>query len=168
MPVRFCLIALFALGVLACQTPPDYPDEPVIEFVRMSKNTIEQGTGAADTIRVTFSFTDGDGDLGRSEDSDQLDIFLTDLRTGTPADNYRIPEIPPLGASNGIRGEVTFNLFQTCCIFPQGIPLPCEPNPANSITDFPQDTVVYELFIVDRAGNESNRIRTEAIFVQCN
>ena len=154
----------FAAGVFACQTPPDYPDEPVIEFVRMSKNTIEQGTGFQDTIRITFSFTDGDGDLGRTEDSQDLDIFLTDLRSNSPAENYRIPQVPPLGASNGIRGEITFNLFQTCCVYPQGVPIPCTPNAEN----FPQDTVAYEIFIVDRAGNESNRIRTEDIFIQCN
>ena len=164
MPFRFFTFLLLTSAVFACQTPPDYPDEPVIEFLRMSKNTIEQGTGLADTVRVTFSFTDGDGDLGRAENSQELDIFLTDLRKNTPADNYRIPMIPALGASNGIRGEVTFNLFQTCCIYPDGVPTPCTPNADN----FPQDTVAYEIYIVDRAGNESNRIRTEDIFILCN
>lgn len=160
---RLLTAALLVFGLYCCQTPPDYPDEPVIEFLSMNKNTMLQGSGLADTVLITFSFTDGDGDLGRAENSQDLDIFLTDLRKNAPADNYRIPFIPELGAGNGIRGEVTFKLFQTCCIYPNGVPLPCTPNFEN----FPQDTVAYELFIVDRAGNESNRIQTEDIYIQC-
>ena len=161
--LRLLLVLLSVGAVIAsCQNPPEYPLEPVIEFMSLDKNTIEQGTGNADTIRVTFSFTDGDGDIGDDENG-ELNLFLTDLRKDVPADNYRIPKVPPLGANNGIQGEVTFKLLQTCCIFPGGIPTPCSPS-----TDYPVDTVQYEFYITDRSGKESNRIVTPPILIQCN
>ena len=162
--MRLFLPALFAVVLLAtaCSKPPEYPVEPEIEFLRLDHDTIRQGTGLQDSIWVTLGFTDGDGDIGYENDG-PVNLFLTDLRKNVAADNFRIPLIPELGANNGLQGEIMFKLFQTCCIFPDGIPLPCQPS-----TEYPFDTVQYEIYMVDRAGNESNRVTTAPIYIRCN
>jgi hypothetical protein len=150
----------------SCASPPDYPIEPLIEYVGMTKDTLRRppipgSGGKIDTIFVTFSFTDGDGDIGNK---DSLDLFLTDTRTGVIENQYRIPLVPDLGASNGIKGEITFRLFSTCCIFPPELGLdPC----FGEAPSFRYDKVIYDIYLIDRAGHKSNVIQTEPIYVRC-
>jgi len=162
--LKYTTIVLLAFLVFSCTNPPDYPDIPHIEYIGASKNVLRRGAFNEDTTFVTFSFTDGNGDIGRSDASGELDLFLEDKRTGVSVDNFRIPLIPKLGAKNGIRGEITFQLFTTCCNFPEDLGLdPC----FDSTPEFPQDTVIYKIFIVDRAGNKSNVIETDPFFILC-
>jgi hypothetical protein len=119
---------------------------------------MRQGTFQQDSVWVTISFTDGDGDLGSK---DSLNVFLLDKRypkITTPAETFRIPYVPDQGAGNGISGDIKLLLFTTCC---NVIP-PCEP----SITK-PIDTLVYQIAIKDRAGHKSNVIETPNIYLQC-
>lgn len=105
-------------------------------------------------------FTDGDGDLGHEE---ELNIFFFDLRdTSFPFTQYRIPFIPEEGAANGISGEIILDLESSCCIYDSG-QAPCTPS-----EEVPRDTVIYEVYIVDRAGNESNRVLLPPITLLCN
>lgn len=158
-------VSLFALVVTvliaACVNPPNYPDTPVIEYTGVNKTTIFQGSQnlPADTLAIFFSFTDGDGDLS-SEDS--TDVFLYDSRFPEIPNPYKIPLIPDEGTGNGIRGDITVriqNAFNICCIENGFV---CPPNPTIDI-----DTFSYEIQIRDRAGNFSNRIRTETLGVRC-
>lgn len=155
---------LVVLGFIAfgCVKPPDYPIEPVIEFMNIDKNFMSQGLQDNDFVLATITFTDGDGDLGSEDDS--VSIVITDLRDNSVNTSAtRLPMVPEQGAGNGISGEITFRLFQTCCIPPPEFQRgPCAPNP-----DFPVDTLEYEVYIVDRAGNESNHILLEPIYLQC-
>jgi hypothetical protein len=81
-----------------CVKPPDYPDEPVIDFKTLSKNTMYQATFGQDSVVITFSFTDGDGDLGFQDD--QSSIFIVDGRDSFSKPPYRIPYIEQQGAGN--------------------------------------------------------------------
>jgi hypothetical protein len=57
--------------VSSCFSPPEYPDAPEIVFksVDFLKGTpLDDGSLAADTIVLTLSFKDGDGDVGISSD----------------------------------------------------------------------------------------------------
>lgn len=158
-------VALTVVLVIGCIKPPDYPDEPQIEYVGLSKNTIAQGNGnsPADTLAVVFSFTDGDGDLG--SDTDSVDVFLTDSRDGF-VNNYKLPLIPEQGLGNGISGEITIRIsnkpFNICCTYPDGADA-CLPNP-----NYPVDTFSYGIRIRDRAGRMSNLIQTSQITILCN
>lgn len=154
-------IGILSLLILACATPPDYPDEPVITFERLSKDTLRQSDLNTDSLFLTFSYTDGDGDLGFTDADTNQSIFVIDSRTGFIQDRYKLPEIPDQGTANGIFGEVKILLYTTCCLFPQGIP-PCSSPPA-----FPTDTVTFEVYMVDRAGNHSNTITTPPITLLC-
>ena len=152
-------IMILFLGIISsCITRPDFPIEPEIEFVSMEDNRMIQNSFNTDSIRVTFSFTDGDGDLG---DKDSLNIFIRDSRDQFIASKYRLPELPPEGAQRGVRGEITVTIYTTCCIFPDGTP-PCEAS-----LEFPTDTLRYELYIKDRAGHVSNTIQTAPIILVC-
>ncbi len=143
-----------------CVKPPDYPDEPVITFERLSKNTMLQSTFGQDSVTITFSFTDGDGDLGF--DDDQESIFIIDGRDSFQKPSYRIPYIEQQGAGNGISGEISIVVPTTCCIYPPPLP-PCDTLNAPQMLD----TVFYLLQIKDRAGHLSNQIQTDPITLIC-
>lgn len=158
-------ITLFLFGTLffaACIQPSVYPDEPMIEYVSINKNVITQGSISAgeDTLVVTFSFTDGDGDLSQA---DSVDIFFVDSRQGAEIP-FKFPLIAEDGAANGISGEVTVRLRTQpavlCCNYLNG-DNSCTPHPGE------QDTVVFSIQIRDRALNYSNTIETEPIYILC-
>ena len=61
----FTLFAIILTGVSACFNPPEFPVEPQIEFESIQYK--EYGTGfdtEFDSLILTISFKDGDGDLG--------------------------------------------------------------------------------------------------------
>ncbi len=61
----FALFAIILTGVSACFNPPEFPVEPQIEFESIEYK--EYGTGfdtEFDSLILTISFKDGDGDLG--------------------------------------------------------------------------------------------------------
>ncbi len=153
------LLLVFTI-LISCTKPPDYPIEPVIEFSSLSQTFMSQGEPPTDSLYMTFSFTDGDGDLGSQGDS--LDVFLSDTRFGLFNITFRLPFVPEQGAGNGISGEITIGLPGTCCIFPNNVSEPCGINP-----EFPTNALFYEVYIRDRAGNESNRIISEEITLLC-
>ncbi len=153
-----CIISIFWFTA-SCVKPPDYPIVPEIEFVGFSKNQMIQDQFNTDSVLVLLTFTDGDGDLGDEED---LNIFVTDKRDDFLAARYRIPFIPVAGANNGLSGEITLTLFTTCCTFPNG------QAPCTTSEEYPTDQVVYEIYLVDRAGNKSNVVETSPITLLCN
>ena len=144
-----------------CVKPPDYPNEPVITFESLSKDVMFQSTFGQDSVVITFSFTDGDGDLG-FQDDDEESIFIIDGRDSFQKPSYRIPYIEQQGAGNGISGEIGIVVPTTCCIYPPPLP-PCD------TINAPQqlDTVFYWIQIKDRAGNLSNQIKTDPITLVC-
>lgn len=146
-----------------CVQPPDYPDEPVIEFQSLSKTTLIQSSLGVDSVVVTFSYTDGDGDLGFTDTS--ASIFIVDGRDTFQKPSYRIPSVGTQGAGNGISGEISIVVPNTCCIYPRssGIP-PCD---TSSFAPQKFDTVFYILNIRDRSGHLSNTIQTAPIRLVC-
>ena len=148
----------------SCIQPPDLPDEPVITFTGMSRNFMDQGALNQDSIVVFFDFTDGDGDIGFKPSDrrlDNFDMIIIDKRTDNVQDRFFLPHVPPKGAGNGIVGSARVVVFGTCCIYDDGS-ASCEPN-ENQLTD----SVEFEIYIRDRAGNESNRITTPTITLNC-
>lgn len=157
------VLCLLMTMIIACTKPPDYPDEPVITFERLSKNSMAQNFLLSDSLLVTLSFTDGDGDLGDLE-SDSVSIVVRDIRLPetAPTTNYKIPFIPTQGAGNGISGTISFVLYTSCCIHPDPDLFPC-----SVVDEYPTDTLIYEIFIKDRANNISNTIQTAPIILRC-
>lgn len=161
------LFLTFLLG--ACSDPPDFSDEPQIEFLFFSKDTVSQGGfGGGEVFTLTISFEDGDGDLGDATDS--LNLFMEDTRVRDFLDpdlasyRFRIPLIPEQGSTKGISGEIFVDIdtgSPICCISPL-IPNACEPSDI-----YPIDTITFLVQIEDRAGNLSNVIETGPVYMLC-
>jgi hypothetical protein len=159
---KLILLLLLVAGSWRCLDAPDYPDEPIIEFISLSKDTLRQGVFMEDSLTVEFRFQDGDGDIGRDDQGPENNIFFIDERTGTLDNTFGIPAIPDEGAGNGVEGVVKILLFSTCCIYTDGTD-PCMPNPNVGF-----DTIQYRIYITDQANHKSNEILTTPIILKCN
>ena len=156
--IAFLLFAFCLMPFTFCTTPPDYPIIPHIEFQSISKTTLQQGFGSEDSVYVTLSFTDGDGDLGSSSSDPTLNLFTFNRLINQVADSFRIPFVPVQGTKNGISGTIQVRLLTTCCKSLE----PCKP----SLTH-PLDTLIYDISIKDRAGHLSNIVSTPPILLRC-
>lgn len=144
-------IAISCFITLSCRKEQSFSPVPYIEFKGSNPDTIKAGA-SEDTLFISFRFTDGDADLGNDPSSGNYDIFLTDERDNTlytyffPAlsDQVRIPE-------KGMEGNVTFYLSAAFMIL--------RPDRQDG------DTVTYSLYIKDRAGNQSNTIKTNPVYL---
>ena len=130
-----------------------------------------------DTVLVTLSFTDGDGDFGipdgvidttcancvcTDHSTDQRvitntawDIFYYNYTSGIADSCISIPGIgtkyiPNNTKYNALQGDITFSIGVEC--------------PGTGTLD----TLSYSFFIKDRAGNVSNRVRSPNIIINCN
>lgn len=145
------------VAIHSCVTPPEYPNQPEITFISIDKDTVRQ---SLDSNFITIGFTDGDGNLGAGDADTSFNLFLTDTRLNATIP-YRIPFIPDQGVGNGISGEVRITLLPTdnCCI---NVDIPC----LNQV-GAPNESVIYELQIVDRSGNFSNVLQIPIISLRC-
>ena len=156
--------------LFSCVKPPTYSVIPAIQFVSVSSSNII--SGFADTI--TFSFTDGDGDIGvntsstdtvcnvcglKTGDSSCLqlpafDVFVIDGRDSCIA-TYASANVQPSGKYKAISGtiEVITQAYNTKCFGG----CPCAIN----------DTVTFAVILRDMAGHLSNTIHTTPIAVYC-
>jgi hypothetical protein len=144
-----------------CTSESGFSVVPEISFVGLNKDTLRQGSLNTDSLTVVLDFKDGDGDLGIDGQSNVLNVFITDKRTGKAYGNYKIPNIPGKGAGKGIEGRMFINLYNTCCIFPESIPA------CNSPVKYPFNDLQLEIYIQDRALNKSNIITTSIIKLKC-
>lgn len=159
---KYIFILIFVISISACVSSPDYPITPVIEFNGFSKSEMNQGSLNNDSIFLSISFTDGDGDIGHEGEDATRNLFVKDKRTGEFYDRFKVPKIPDEGVGNGVSGTIQILMYTTCCTFPDNIP-PCE-SPAL----YPTNELVFEVYMLDRAGNESNTITTPPITLLCN
>ncbi|MBX2817348.1 MAG: hypothetical protein KTR24_15170 [Saprospiraceae bacterium] len=152
------LSVIVLLGMLGCIKAPEYPDEPELTYEGLSSNRMIQSDLNLDSTILFLSFTDGDGDVGTDT---EVNLFVTDTRDDFVAARYRLPFIPVAGSNNGVSGDIQLVLFTTCCTYPNG-QAPCTPS-----EEFPSDTVIYEIYMMDRAGNISNKVLTDPIILDC-
>lgn len=116
---------------------------PAIEFVSVSPGSVIE---YQDKLTFTISYTDGDGDLGEN-DASVKNLFLTDSRNGVTY-KYRISQLAPDGTTIAIKGKLSVELNNT------------------GITDGSNSqTFTYSIYVVDRAGNQSNTITTTPVIV---
>jgi len=156
---KYILFIAACISLLSsCLTEPMFDVVPRIEFRTITKNVMDQTTPSTqDSTLTTIFFEDGDGDIG----GDSLAVFVIDKRTDQIELQYRLTEIEIKGVSNAISGTIAFPIFSSCCIYDSG-QIPC--TPSNPLIE---QEVIYEVYIIDRAGNESNRIDLPPITLVC-
>jgi hypothetical protein len=171
--IGFILLLLGIFGIDACNKFEKFPDEPVISYNRFILLT-NPTNGITERGVLQFSYTDGDGDLGLSdEDTDppfnfggdyyynliiryfekQNGVFVEvpllswnpdSLFYDTLTFNGRFPELTPQSGNLSIKGVFQDTLF----IY-------------NPLSDF--DTIKFSAYIYDRALHKSNVIETGEI-----
>lgn len=139
---RILLFCSGLLGLLSCQPEPMIiPVIPEIALLSAGPSTV---VAFQDSISFQVQYTDGDGDLGTNDDT-QRNVFILDNRINA-THAFRLQQLAPDGATIPITGSFRVNL------------------PNTLITDgSPEQTVVFTLYVVDRAGNESNRVESDPI-----
>lgn len=175
------LIGIFVLlfTVCSCQKPVEYPIEPKIAYEGFTYLMNSDSTFSGEGI-VSFSYTDGDGDLGL-DDSDTLPPF------GLHDAHYYNMVIDYLKCENGVFVKTpllsphvptspadTLVLYDTVTFNARFHRLRDndEPKAISGTMDYklivqnplsPNDTIKFEIRILDRALHESNVIQTDPI-----
>jgi hypothetical protein len=150
------LCAALIAGVYSCKKSSNSPI-PYIELVSFSPDTIKNGS-PVDTAFLTFNFSDGDGDLGNDVTKGDYDVFLRDMRDSAyPIIRYPFPDIPDDARDpiDGINGTGAIAMY--------GVNLTVR---QDTLHKFSGDTIVYQMWIVDRAKNQSNIITTTPLYIR--
>ena len=177
--VIFCCLTLFVI-FSSCQKPVEYPIEPAIEYQGFTYLFNPDSTFSGEGI-IAFSYTDGDGDLGLDDADTTYPFGFKDpyyynmvvdylkaengVFVKTPLLSPHVPTNP--GDTLVLYDTVTFNArfhrlrdnddskaISGSIEYKLTVQNPFSPN----------DTVKFEIHILDRALHESNLIQTEAIY----
>lgn len=141
-------VFIFSLPLLflSCEknsTDPVFSRTPTIKITEISQDTLVQ---FVDQLILKIEYEDGDGDLGNAN-PDVNSIFVKDSRLEN-ADEYYLPPLAPDSAMVSITG--VFNLeLSTTFLFGNGT----------------EESAVFEVFVMDRAGNMSETVETTPILI---
>lgn len=149
MDIKRLFYLLCLLVFAGCRRDPIvFSTVPQIEYVSISPKVVQE-FGA---IAVTIRYKDGDGDLGGQPDN-KPDLFLIDLRDSSrfPAGydgilRYNMPRFYE-GPAQSIQGTIEITV----------------PGIARLNPNAPSEPVQFEIYLIDRAGHESNRVRTDTV-----
>ena len=162
-------ILLFLISILfpTCREKEEYPPIPQLEFVNFISYRTQDDI---DSLGILFiSYTDGDGDLGvLPGDTRTINFFVSYwvmdngvLEVGTRYNpttgeidtinfNARIPMLAPEYYTSWIKGQIEDTI-----------------NPLSDPTSQKAlDTIMFEAWVIDRAGNQSNVVQTPLIVVK--
>ena len=147
MRIVFALIlSLVLLPMLnSCKEIVNTTGNPIprIALVKIEPTEVKQFT---DSLRITFTYEDGDGDLG-NDDADINSLEVQDERL-TKADYYQVPPMAPVDSKIRIKGIMTMNLRNVFLLGTGNM-----------------ETTSFTVRIRDRAGNWSNPIKTPEIMI---
>ena len=174
------MLALLSVAIAGCQKEVEYPIEPQIAYTGFSYLFNADSTFSGEGV-ISFSYTDGDGDLGL-DDGDTLYPF------GFQDPHYYNMVVDYLKAENGVfvktpllslhvptSPDDTLVLYDTVTFNARFRRLRDndDPKAISGTIDYkltvqnpfsPDDTIKFEIRILDRALHESNVIQTEAIY----
>ena len=153
--------------LVSCLEKQEYPPVPTLEF--RSFTTFVHPAGYDSLGVLLLSYTDGDGDLGLGRwDTSSYNFYVAYYKmengvlvpgtrynpiTGTFDTIYfnnRFYELAPEGYIGWIKGEIEDTIRPLY-------------DPRSTKT---YDTVLYKIYMTDRAGNKSNLVETPLILVK--
>jgi len=150
------------LLLYGCLKPDKYPDEPALAFEEFKQH--------GDSGEIRFSFTDGDGDIGLSEEDTEPpfdtgsrfynNVFIRyfekvngawvqgDDAFGNPVEfTYRTEKLTPTGKNKALKGDIIIYLT----------PIFYDPFSTHS------DTIKFDIQMADRALHLSNIVESGEI-----
>tara|TARA_B100001287_G_scaffold246156_1_gene223945 strand:+ start:1595 stop:2119 length:525 start_codon:yes stop_codon:yes gene_type:complete len=166
---KIIIVLLIVTTFFSCLKPETYPVEPKIDFVDF--------VASSDSGTLTFSFTDGDGNVGLDQDmlnypfepgnfyhhniyinyyeiSDGELVKGTSDPSGNNSPNYdtvffpfRVENLTPSGQNKALKGTISVVLE----------PFYFNPNSVSS------DSIKYEILLIDRSLNHSNLLLSPLI-----
>ncbi len=152
------IFAFFPIFLLfSCVEIPDFSNTPYISNARVSKYIVDNASfGTVDSLRISFDFQDGDGDLGdttvkfndfdlRKERIEKGDTILDNTSRPTVKFKYLFDQKIK---NSPISGTVTFYYSES-----QNLALKTN------------DTIRYSIQIKDRKQNMSNKIYTPLVIL---
>jgi len=173
-------LLLLALAVYSCRKPVEYPIEPKIEYQGFTYLINADSTFSGEGI-VSFSYTDGDGDLGL-DDSDTLPPFgfhdthyynmVIDYMTCVNGEFVKTPLLSPHVPNSPADTLVLYDTVTFNARFKR-LRDSEEPKAISGTMEYkltvqnpfsPNDTVKFEIRIFDRALHESNVIQIDPIY----
>ena len=167
-------LLLLALAIGSCQKPVEYPIDPKIAYEGFTYLMNADSTFSGEGI-ISFSYTDGDGDLGL-DDADTLPPFgfhdahyynmMVDYLKCVNGEFVKTPLLS-WNAQTQSYDTVSFNArFKRLrdSEEPKAISGTMEYKLTVQNPFSPDDTVKFEIRIFDRALHESNVIQTDPIF----
>ena len=146
----YIIFPISLLLIFACNNDPGFSDEPTLTFVDIQPRFPRQ---FRDTINITVSFTDGDGDLG-DDNNEVKNIFVIDNRSWLTEEQsqlfFTVPNLTPNTKNPAIQGTITVQIPPTII------------RPGMGLTE---EATTFDVFVIDRSDNESNRVTTDSITV---
>ena len=139
----FLGLAGFLVALSACNTVDEISDVPEISFESVAPNVVNE---YQDSLYFTISYRDGNGDLGQNN-TDDNNLFIQDSRNQV-AYGFRIQQLAPDNSNITIQGKLNVTLANTAIV-----------NGGSS------ESVTYTIWVVDRAGNESNKVTSSSVTV---
>jgi len=159
MKRQIFLLFSLALFLVSCtKQPKDYPPEPQIYYQYVRPQLLDLNDTAG--VQIALKFTDGDGDLGTDASAQNKNIFLKDSRD-TSASSFTIRQPFPFiedymrPTKGGLEGFITINLGRQFFSITDSLHLALR-----------KDTLHYTIYIQDDAGNKSNTVQTDPIYLQ--
>jgi hypothetical protein len=156
-------LIFIGLAFTSCLTKPDFPNTPTISFKSLKVLPIQNPTAqkAGDSLTFTISFTDGDGDLGQSNNDTTINFFVSTFKKqgenfipvvydGGQNFNSKFPILDIVGGSP-LEGDLRYGVQ-----FPYLAFAPITPLRRG-------DIVRFSIQIMDRAGNKSNVVQTNEV-----
>ena len=161
-------ILLFFISILfpTCKEKEEYPPIPQLEFVDFISYRTQDDVDSLGIL--TVSYIDGDGDLGMYPNDPGVNFYVSYyvmdngvLEAGTRYNpttgeidtiyfNARIPMLAPEYYTRWIKGQIEDTIK----------PL-SDPTSQKAL-----DTIMFEIYVIDRADNKSNIVQTPLIVVK--
>lgn len=155
----FLTIATILWASCAKKANNNFPIEPQIYYKSVDPNIIDFNDTTS-AVNITFTFNDGDGDLGTDQTNTQQQIFLKDSRDTTSGDStfgYPFPYVDPsMRPKNGsLQGNVVVRLGRQYFSVIDSLHIALR-----------KDTLHYKMYVIDDSGHKSNVIETDPIYIQ--
>jgi hypothetical protein len=142
----FLLLVLVVL--FSCKKKSKFSDVPKITYKSLQPQILQAGASKGGTT-LSIYFEDGDGDIGFG----MYNLFLKDSRDGTEA-KMKIPEVPAdYAPKRGLSGVITVDYLAALLV------LRPDTNHIHS------DTLRWEIYMKDKAGNISNTIYSDSLYL---